>query len=93
MGAESNRLTEAGMEEIGGEDDARDARLGLVSPNEEGRQVLGTCSPERLLARLDQIRADAITAPEKRQVDLCIGAVLDLLAIPTAIACKPPEDR
>lgn len=59
----------------GGED--RDEDLGPVAEGNqlEGRQVLGTCSPERLLTRLDQIRADVITGPEVRVAEECIMAV------------------
>ena len=72
------------QEEQGGDGNARD--LGVVAEgNEDGQQVLGTCSPElvvaycQLQARLHHIRNARVTAPEKDAVEQCITAARELL--------------
>lgn len=69
------RIADALMEKAGGEGDARDEELGVVSQsNEEGEQASGA-----LLARLEAIRASVITGPEQRTADECIAAAKEVL--------------
>ena len=61
----------------------------------EGQQVLGTCSPElvvaycQLQARLHHILNSRITAPEKDAVEQCIAAARELLGGAPSLPSKP----
>ena len=70
----------------GVEDDGRVHGLGVVGPtNDEGQQVLGTCSPEltvtlsALLSRLQRIHDDTIDGIAKYRVELCMDEVRKIL--------------
>ena len=67
-----------GPEQQGRGGEQHEADLGLVKASDTDReQVLGTCSPE-LIARLEQIRDTCITVVEKRAVQECIVAALEV---------------
>lgn len=61
--------------------------LGLVvaTGNDEGQQVLGTCSPEltvtlsALLSRMQRIHDDSVQSVEKYRVELCMDEVRAVL--------------
>ena len=83
----SGQLWPDPLEERGGDGD--EARMGMVmlpmATNDEGQQVLGTCSPEltvtlsALLSRLQRIHDDTIDGIAKYRVELCMDEVRKIL--------------
>lgn len=76
----------------GGEEDAQQQGLGVVTVSNEGQQVLGTCSPVHdhvsltaVLDTLEEIREQCITGPEAEAVRRCERA---LITLPTYAGCE-----